>query len=282
LRRTAINFMCVCTHRTTQLLLDGSSLKSEKNKGYFLCIPIHIFDNISISSCKNEKLFCQICREKSAHISRSITSFFFCFRKSWRLWNYVEKYCTAGQATDGNMAHAHCMLHNYNYKHTLSICSADCFSIATMFAVRASRLPYTYIACVVLLSIDGNTFKIRLSLISHFPHLDKTQLNAGKLIHLLKRSAILMFHLRNLSTVRPLQSYLWHYTTVSPKTAPPSFSAYEDCDEEFPIRLSFPATFNINPRIAMNNRDATLGIDCVLLYFWRYGLGFWCFVDHAL
>jgi hypothetical protein len=23
---------------------------------------------------------------------------------------YVEKYCTAGQATDDNMAHAHCML----------------------------------------------------------------------------------------------------------------------------------------------------------------------------
>jgi hypothetical protein len=23
---------------------------------------------------------------------------------------YVEKYCRAGQATDGNMAHVHCML----------------------------------------------------------------------------------------------------------------------------------------------------------------------------
>jgi len=23
---------------------------------------------------------------------------------------YVEKYCSAGQATDDNMAHAHCML----------------------------------------------------------------------------------------------------------------------------------------------------------------------------
>jgi len=26
------------------------------------------------------------------------------------LWDNVEKYCTAAQATDDNMAHAHCML----------------------------------------------------------------------------------------------------------------------------------------------------------------------------
>jgi hypothetical protein len=26
------------------------------------------------------------------------------------LCDHVEKYCTAGQATDANMAHAHCML----------------------------------------------------------------------------------------------------------------------------------------------------------------------------
>ena len=31
-------------------------------------------------------------------------------RKSCRLWDYVEKYCRAGQATDDSMAHAHCML----------------------------------------------------------------------------------------------------------------------------------------------------------------------------
>jgi len=29
---------------------------------------------------------------------------------SCRLWDKVEKYCRAGQATDNNMAHAHCML----------------------------------------------------------------------------------------------------------------------------------------------------------------------------
>jgi len=38
------------------------------------------------------------------HILYSMTFF-----KSCRLWDNVEKYCTAGQATDDNMAHAHCL-----------------------------------------------------------------------------------------------------------------------------------------------------------------------------
>ena len=32
------------------------------------------------------------------------------FKKSCLLWDNVEKYRTAGQATDDNKAHAHCML----------------------------------------------------------------------------------------------------------------------------------------------------------------------------
>jgi len=40
------------------------------------------------------------------HILGSVTF----FRKSCRLWDNVEKYSRAGQATDDNMAHAHCML----------------------------------------------------------------------------------------------------------------------------------------------------------------------------
>ena len=43
------------------------------------------------------------------HILCSVTFF---FRKSCRLWDTVEKYCTAGQATDDNMAHSLCILHN--------------------------------------------------------------------------------------------------------------------------------------------------------------------------
>jgi hypothetical protein len=52
------------------------------------------------------------------HVLCSITS----FRKSWRLWDNVETFCTEGQAT---WQYATCcMLDNYGYKHTLRICNA--------------------------------------------------------------------------------------------------------------------------------------------------------------
>ena len=40
----------------------------------------------------------------------------------------------AGQATDYDIAHAHCMLDTYGYRHTLTICNIYCFSRATMAA----------------------------------------------------------------------------------------------------------------------------------------------------
>jgi len=44
-------------------------------------------------------------------------------RKSYRLWDNIEKFCRDGRATDGNMAHAHCMLDTQGYQHTLRICN---------------------------------------------------------------------------------------------------------------------------------------------------------------
>jgi len=44
--------------------------------------------------------------------TRILGSVTFFPRKSWRLWDNVEKYCTASQATWHNAAHAHCMLDN--------------------------------------------------------------------------------------------------------------------------------------------------------------------------
>ena len=41
------------------------------------------------------------------HILCSISFFVL---KKYRLWDTVEEYCRAGQATDENMAHAHCVL----------------------------------------------------------------------------------------------------------------------------------------------------------------------------
>jgi len=59
----------------------------------------------------------------------------------------MEKYRTAGQATDGNMTHAHCMQDSQGYKRTH-------YEYAILFAVphqpllyeRSSMLRYTYTA----------------------------------------------------------------------------------------------------------------------------------------
>jgi len=50
----------------------------------------------------------QILEKIKIHILCSVYIFFL---KSWRLWENVEKYCIAGQATDDNMAHVHFMLY---------------------------------------------------------------------------------------------------------------------------------------------------------------------------
>jgi hypothetical protein len=48
----------------------------------------------------------EVVDETKTHILCSVTV----FQNSFVLWDNVEKYCTAGQATDDNMAHAHCIL----------------------------------------------------------------------------------------------------------------------------------------------------------------------------
>jgi hypothetical protein len=46
----------------------------------------------------------------------------------------MEKYFRAGQATDDNMVHAHCMVDTEGYRHTLRICNICFFSSSTMVA----------------------------------------------------------------------------------------------------------------------------------------------------
>ena len=70
------------------------------------------------------------------------------------LWDNVERNCIAWQATDDNMAHAHCMLDTEGYKHTLRICSIYFFSTATMVARTPLMLRNTFIACVGRAKID--------------------------------------------------------------------------------------------------------------------------------
>ena len=45
----------------------------------------------------------------------------FIYRKSCRLWDNVEKYCSPGQATDDNMAHLFWILDNWGRRHKLRI-----------------------------------------------------------------------------------------------------------------------------------------------------------------
>jgi hypothetical protein len=69
------------------------------------------------------------CREIKTHILCSINV----FRKSYRLWDNVEKYCRTRRATD-NTAHAHCVLDKWVYRHTFRICNTSCFSTAKLVA----------------------------------------------------------------------------------------------------------------------------------------------------
>jgi hypothetical protein len=70
------------------------------------------------------------------------------FRKLYHLWDNVETYCRARQATDDNMARAHCALGNWSHRHTCRICNTYWFYTATM--VTRTLLSVTYIACLVM------------------------------------------------------------------------------------------------------------------------------------
>ena len=68
-----------------------------------------------------------------------------CFSKIVKSREELEKYCIAGQATEDNTAHAHCMLDTQGYKQTLRICNTYCFSTATMVAqTRPSVILYVH------------------------------------------------------------------------------------------------------------------------------------------
>jgi len=89
----------------------------------------------------------KVVEEIKTHILCSIT---FLKKNSCHLWDNVEKYCRVGQATDDNMAHAHCMLDNQGYTHTQYIILIA-FPLQQWLQERTSVLWYTYIACLVCL-----------------------------------------------------------------------------------------------------------------------------------
>jgi len=122
--------------------------KSVNNNRYFTWGPIYIFLLYLVRFLEWEMFQAKFWR-KSKHAFWFSISF---FRKSYRLWENVEKYCRAGRGTDDNMAHAHCMLDSQGYKHTLRMCNTYYISTTTMAAWTVWMLRYTYIvvSCIYL------------------------------------------------------------------------------------------------------------------------------------
>ena len=79
------------------------SLKSDKNKWFFTWRSVYILIISHSFLLRLRSVSDKYFREK--HIFCSIVFFLLCC-----LWHGVEKYCRVGHATDGRMAHAHCML----------------------------------------------------------------------------------------------------------------------------------------------------------------------------
>jgi len=71
-------------------------------------------------------------------------------RKSCRLWDNVGKYGRARQATDGSMAHAHCMLDTVAIDTHLEYVILIAFPLQQRLLEPASLLRYTYLACLLI------------------------------------------------------------------------------------------------------------------------------------
>ena len=67
---------------------------------------IHFWSYLAQFFLEREMFQTKVVEKIETHILYSIPFFL----KSCRLWENVEKYGRAGQATDDNMAHAHCVL----------------------------------------------------------------------------------------------------------------------------------------------------------------------------
>ena len=75
---------------------------------------IHFWSYLAQFFLEWEMFQTKVAEKIKTHILCSVTF----FRKSCRVWDNVEKYCRAWQATDDNMAHAHCTLYTKRYRHT--------------------------------------------------------------------------------------------------------------------------------------------------------------------
>jgi len=126
------------------------SLKSDKNNGYFSWRPMYIYDHISLFSLEWEMFQTKIVEKIKMHILCSITFF---PRKSFHLWDKVEKHCGAGEATK-TMWRFHITCWIRKAKNTLSeLVIFIEFPLQQWLQVRALTLRYTSIASLPCWSI---------------------------------------------------------------------------------------------------------------------------------
>jgi len=107
------------------------------------------FFHISLIYSYNEMFQIKVVEKNKTHIWCSIIF----FRKSFRLWDNVEKYCTAGQAI---WIYGACVLHAGYLRpqiHTPSgAVTLFAFTLQQWLHGRASLLRYMYTACLVNIS----------------------------------------------------------------------------------------------------------------------------------
>ena len=69
---------------------------------------VHFLSYLALFFLEWETFQTKAVQKIKTHILCAVT--FFVPRKSYRLWDNMEKYCRAGYATDENTAHAHFLL----------------------------------------------------------------------------------------------------------------------------------------------------------------------------
>ena len=110
----------------------------------------------------------------------------------------METYCRVEQSTDDNMAHAHCMLDNYGYKHTLTMCNT-CFSTATMIARTRLRVRFyvNRLSCFDLVRTHGLLKKDSMECVNPLTPKDPY---SGRTAPLTSKRCILYIYSTNIGT----------------------------------------------------------------------------------
>jgi hypothetical protein len=125
------------------------SLKSDINNWYITWRPTYIYDNMSPKSFYNENVSDKRYREnQNTHFM--LSNF---FRNSCRLWDTVQKYGTATEATYDNIVQrTHILCRITKATDTLWICNTYCFSTVSMITRTCLNVTFIRTLTVLLFS----------------------------------------------------------------------------------------------------------------------------------